>query len=70
MEKEKFVFSFDIKDFDDLQQHMSAIKNVIALTEDGGFLSKLQGEFTKPIYVERKNITINIYKEIEEELPF
>lgn len=54
MEKEKFVFSFDIKDFDDLEQLMSVIENVIALTEDGGFLSKLQGEVTAPISLERK----------------
>ena len=70
MRKDRFVFSFDIEDFEDLDELAIAIKNVLALTGDTGFLSKLRKEVKEPMTLKRRNVTINIYKEVEDELPF
>lgn len=70
MGKDRFVFSFDIEDFEDLDELAIAIKNVLALTGDTGFLSKLRKEVKEPMTLKRRNVIINIYKEVEDELPF
>lgn len=70
MGKDRFVFSFDIEDFEDLDELAIAIKNVLALTGDTGFFSKLRKEVKEPMTLKRRNVIINIYKEVEDELPF
>lgn len=70
MEKDRLVFSFDIEDFEDLDTLATAIRNVLLLAEDGGFLSRLQEELMEPKTIKRKKVTIKIYKQVDDSQPF
>lgn len=71
MEKDEFIFTFSIEDYDDLEQTIKSIKHVLKLKKDEKFMSKLSNQY-KDDYIEIKtsNLLITISKKTYDNLPF
>lgn len=71
MEKDEFIFTFVVEDYDDLDKITNSIRNILKLKNDEKFIGKLLDEYKDEyIMVRKNNLTINISKKVDEELPF
>lgn len=71
MEKDEFIFTFVVEDYDDLEKLTKSIKNILKLKKDEKFMEKLLNEYDDGyMEIKKDNLTINITKKVDEDLPF
>lgn len=64
---QKFEFRFDIEDYKNTQELLTAVKNVIKLANETSFIEKLNQRMgDKPIVQRKGNITLRIFKSYED----
>lgn len=71
MEKDEFIFTFTIEDYDDLDKTIKSIKHVLKLKKDEKFMSKLSNQYKdEHIEIHTSSLTISISKKTYDDLPF
>lgn len=71
MENDEFIFTFVVEDYDDLEKLTNSIKNILKLKKDEKFMERLLNEYDDGyIEIKKDNLTINITKKVDEDLPF
>jgi hypothetical protein len=71
MEKEEFIFTFVVEDYDDLDKLTNSIKNILKLKKNEKFMGKLLNQYEDGyMEIKKDNLTINITKKVDEDLPF
>lgn len=71
MNNQRYEFRLDIEDFQDKEEVLQALQNVLNLVYDNKLQRKLNNELgDREITSKKKNITLIISKINNEELPF
>ena len=71
MEKNEFIFTFTIEDYDDLDKTVKSIKHVLKLKKDEKFMSKLSNQYKdEHIEIHTSSLSISISKKTYDDLPF
>lgn len=71
MENDEFIFTFVVEDYDDLDKLTNSIKNILKLKKDEEFMGKLLNQYEDGyMEIKKNNLTINISKKVDEDLPF
>lgn len=71
MEKDEFIFTFIIEDYDDLEKTIKSIKHVLQLKKDEKFMEKLSHQYQdEHIEIHTSSLSIAISKKTYDDLPF